>query len=113
MVVRYARGVAYGAVALLIGLGSITLCLRPDDRQTNALPSGSEAQKTLAHLDDVMGGLEVAQVRIDWKAPNPTQHQIAVVIDAVDQLIDQEPLLAHPFVSLSSCWLPCLVTRLR
>ncbi len=53
-VTRYSRSVAYFAILLLVVLGAMTLQLRPDDRLSNALPSGSDAQKALTLLDDTM-----------------------------------------------------------
>ncbi len=99
-VVRYSRYVSYFAILLLIVLATMTLQLRPDDRQSNALPSGSEAQRALERIDRTMGGLDVAYVRIKWSDDEVDQHEIASVINEADQLIDREPLLAHP---LSLC----------
>lgn len=99
-VVRYSRFVAYFAIFLLAALAIMTFQLRPDDRQSNALPSGSEAQRALAGLDTTMGGLEVASVRLNWKEDDVDPKTIATVIDQIDKLLDQEPLLAHP---LSLC----------
>lgn len=99
-VVRYSRYVAYFAIFLLIVLATMTFQLRPDDRQSNALPSGSEAQQALAGLDATMGGLEVGSIRLNWNDEVAEPRTIATVIDKVDKLLDQEPLLAHP---LSLC----------
>jgi len=99
-VVRYSRYVAYFAIFLLIALAAMTFQLRPDDRQSNALPSGSDAQKSLAQLDRSMGGLDVGYIYLKWSKDEFEPQQIATVIDAADKLLDQEPLLAHP---LSLC----------
>ncbi len=99
-VVRYSRYVAYFAIFLLAVLAMMTFQLRPDDRQSNALPSGSEAQRALAGLDRTMGGLEVGSIQLKWREESAEPRTIATVIDAVDKLLDQEPLLAHP---LSLC----------
>jgi predicted RND superfamily exporter protein len=99
-VVRYSRYVAYFAILLLVVLATMTFQLRPDDRQSNALPSGSEAQRALAGLDSTMGGLEVGSVRLNWSEESAEPRMIATVIDEVDKLLGQEPMLAHP---LSLC----------
>ena len=99
-VVQYSRYVAYFAIFLLAVLAMMTFQLRPDDRQSNALPSGSEAQRALAGLDTTMGGLEVGSIQLTWREESAEPRMIATVIDAVDKLLDQEPLLAHP---LSLC----------
>ena len=99
-VARYSRYVAYFAIFLLVLLAAMTFQLRPDDRQSNALPSGSEAQRALAGLDSTMGGLEVGSIRVNWSEECAEPKMIAMVVDEVDRLLDQEPLLAHP---LSLC----------
>ncbi len=98
---KHSRVVAYFAIALMVVLATCTFQLRPDDRQSNALPSGSEAQKALAHLDSSMGGFEVGNVSVYWRDGIETSTtDVATVIDAIDQLLGSEPLLAHP---LSLC----------
>lgn len=99
-VMNYSRPVAYFAIFLMIALSAMTLQLRPDDRQSNALPSGSDAQRALAYVDQTMGGLEVARIRIDWTGEDIEPSEIATVIDQVDLVLDREPMLAHP---LSLC----------
>ncbi|MEQ1828547.1 MAG: MMPL family transporter, partial [Pirellula sp.] len=98
---KHSRIVAYFAIALIVVLATCTFQLRPDDRQSNALPSGSDAQKALAHLDSSMGGLAVGNVRVGWSdAVETSPTDVATVIDEIDQLLGREPLLAHP---LSLC----------
>ncbi len=99
-VMRHSRLVAYFAIFLIIVLASITLRLRPDDRQSTALPSGSDAQKSLALLDKTMGGLELAYVRIRWQPSIEDPAVIAKVLSEIDAMLDREPLIAHP---LSLC----------
>ncbi len=99
-VVQYSRYVAYFAIFLLFVLASMTFQLRPDDRQSNALPSGSEAQHAMAELDNSMGGLEVGNIYVNWNNDSEDPGKTAIVIDEIDKLLEQEPLLAHP---LSLC----------
>ncbi len=99
-VVRHSRYVAYFAIILLIVLAGMTLQLRPDDRQSNALPSGSEAQRALEKIDRTMGGLEVGNVTVRWSKDDIDPQVVATVIQQVDELLEREPLLAHP---LSLC----------
>ena len=99
-VVQYSRYVAYFAIFLLVVLASMTFQLRPDDRQSNALPSGSEAQHAMAELDNSMGGLEVGYIYVNWNNDSEEPGKTAIVIDEIDRLLEQEPLLAHP---LSLC----------
>ncbi len=99
-VVQYSRYVAYFAIFLLVVLASMTFQLRPDDRQSNALPSGSEAQHAMTQLDNSMGGLEVGYISVNWNSESEEPGKTAIVIDEIDKLLEQEPLLAHP---LSLC----------
>ena len=99
-VVQYSRYVAYFAIFLLVVLASMTFQLRPDDRQSNALPSGSEAQHAMTQLDNSMGGLEVGYIYVNWNSESEEPGKTAIVIDEIDKLLEQEPLLAHP---LSLC----------
>ena len=99
-VVQYSRYVAYFAIFLLVVLASMTFQLRPDDRQSNALPKGSEAQHAMAELDNSMGGLEVGYIYVIWNNDSEEPGKTAIVIDEIDKLLELEPLLAHP---LSLC----------
>ena len=80
----------------MVALSSITLMLRPDDRLSNELPSGSPAQLTMAHLDKSLGGLQTCTINIHWKEHEVNARQVATVIHAIDQTLDQEPLVGHP-----------------
>jgi uncharacterized protein len=101
-VLKYPRMVSYSAVVLFIVLSAIALQLRPDDRTSNLMPRGSEAQRTLAHLDDALGGLDVCRVEVDWAraTDQPTPERIAALISTIDDFLKEEPLIGHP---LSVC----------
>jgi uncharacterized protein len=100
-VLKHSRLVSYGAIVLLFFLTAIALQLRPDDRTSNLMPQGSQAQLTLAKLDQALGGLDVCRVQIDWvEQKQYTPEQIAQMISAVDQILDYEPLIGNP---LSLC----------
>jgi predicted RND superfamily exporter protein len=98
--VKHRKTVSYVSIALLLLLGSIALTLKPDDRKSNALPSGSDEQRALAHLDQAMGGLDICEVSIQWKDEELRDEDIAAVISRVDQILRAEPLIGHP---LSLC----------
>ncbi len=87
----------------LIGLAttaillSVSLTLRPDEKQSNALPVGSESSVALAEMDKAMGGLEQSRVEISWNSEvQPDSPEIVDVIGKVDELLEQEPLIGHP-----------------
>ncbi|MFM8396945.1 MAG: hypothetical protein ACKOAH_03865, partial [Pirellula sp.] len=56
------RAFSYFAILLTLGLGFLALALRPDDRKSSAFPTGSDAQQSLAHLDQAMNGLDVCMI---------------------------------------------------
>ena len=85
------------AIALTIGLGLITLQLRPDERRTSALASSSEPAMALAHIDKAFGGMETSEVRIRWNPDiDAKDGRIAEVVQQVDSILDSEPLIGHP-----------------
>ena len=93
---QHPRAVSLMAILLLIGLVGVGLTLRPDDRTSNMMPQDSPAQQTLAHLDQSMGGLDVCRVEISWKDSSATPEQVAEIVQRVDQILSQEPLIGHP-----------------
>lgn len=101
-VLKYPKAFSYGSIVLLIVLSLVAFQLRPDDRTSNLMPRGSEAQRTLAQLDQALGGLDICRVEVDWQnAPEqPAPEKIAVLISAIDQYLKEEPLIGHP---LSLC----------
>jgi len=98
--IAHSRLISYLSIALLVVLGSVALTLKPDDRKSNALPSGSDAQKALAHLDKAMGGLDICEVSIAWKESELSDDKVAGLISQVDDILRAEPLVGHP---LSLC----------
>ncbi|QDT06432.1 Multidrug resistance protein MdtC [Rubripirellula lacrimiformis] len=85
------------AIVTTLILGLVTLQLRPDERLTSNMSSGSEATMALAHMDQVMGGLETAAVRMQWNANVPAgDPEIGRVAQAVDELLRTEPLIGNP-----------------
>lgn len=96
-VIRHARAVSWLGIILTVVLVGIALRLRPDDRLSNALPAGSESQKTLAYLDGALGGLQVAEVFIQWRDGVPDDSpEVFEVIDRVDALLASESLIGSP-----------------
>ncbi len=96
-VIRHARVVSYLGIALTLALAGTALCLRPDDRLANALPAGSEPQRAMEHLDNVLGGLQMSEVRVQWKETIPADDpQIFRMVSQIHALLESQPLNGHP-----------------
>ena len=94
--IRSAKPVAYFAIALMLVLGSTALFLRPDDRLSNELPSGSPSQLMMAHLDKALGGLQTCTIQLDWPKASIEPREIASIVNDIDAVLDTEPLIGHP-----------------
>ncbi|MCA9260331.1 MAG: MMPL family transporter, partial [Planctomycetales bacterium] len=94
---------AHEKLMVRLGLGStalfalLALQLRPDERLTGVLPAEGEASQALAHIDDVMGGMETAHVSIDWpETVAPNSGEIGEVAERVEEALRKESLIGHP-----------------
>ena len=99
-VVRNAKAISYGGIALSFVLFLVAMTLHPDDRKSNSLPSGGPEQLALAHLDRTMGGLDVCRINLNWSDSATTSEQVIQIIAEMDVMLNQEPLIGHP---LSIC----------
>jgi len=90
------RPVSFFALFLTASLCLIASTLRPDDRKSSAIPTGSEAQRAMAHLDSALGGLDVCIIDLKWDPKQVGKEQVALVIDQVESLLRKEPLIGHP-----------------
>lgn len=63
---RAPRSVAAAAIFITLGLAALAGTLRVDRRASTDLAEGSEAARTLARVDIVLGGVFPMQVRLDW-----------------------------------------------
>ncbi len=101
MVLARQRGYAIAGILITLALGAVTLTLRPDQRRTSGLPSSTEEAQALAHIDQVFGGMETAQVVVRWSPEVPDgDGQIGEVVAEVEAAVREEPLLGSP-LSLS------------
>ncbi len=91
-VIRHARVVSWLGIGATLTFAGIALTLRPDDQLSNALPAGSEPQRAMQHLDSALGGLQQAEIFIEWKQ-DADPGQVIRVIEQVDQLLRNEKLL--------------------
>jgi predicted RND superfamily exporter protein len=85
------------AVLTTVTFALISCRLRPDERNSNALPPSSEAARALVHMDRAFGGLERGSVSIQWSEDLPENSpQFLTVIARVDDLLRSEALIAPP-----------------
>ena len=85
------------AIISTVVLVGICLTLRPDERLSAALPTNSEASRTLLKLDAAMEGLERGDIRIQWSPEIESDSpEVMQVVSEVDQLLLKEPLIGHP-----------------
>lgn len=84
------------AIVLTIVFGGVASTLRPDDRKSTAFPSGSDAQRSLEHLDQALGGLDVCTVNLKWSVDKIGKEQVVSAISEVEALLKQESLIGHP-----------------
>ncbi|MCA8998734.1 MAG: MMPL family transporter, partial [Planctomycetaceae bacterium] len=91
------RIMSLAAILITAGLVAVSLTLRPDEHQANALPAKSEAYRAIKHMDLAMGGLEPGFVTIRWDdkiRQNPGM--ILKVITIADEILEREELIGHP-----------------
>jgi predicted RND superfamily exporter protein len=84
------------AIVLTLVLGGVASTLRPDDRKSTAFPAGSDAQRSLEHLDQALGGLDVCTVNLKWTVDKLGKEQVVSAISEVEALLKQEALIGHP-----------------
>ena len=95
-IIKHKVPVSIFAIALTIILGFVTSALRPDDRKTTAFPTGSDAQQSLAHLDQALGGLDVCTIDLQWKPEELDTSRVVQAIAEAEELLRQEKLIGHP-----------------
>lgn len=93
---KHSKAVAFFAIALMVVLAATTLMLRPDDRLSNELPSGSPEQKMMSHLDTALGGLQTCTINVGWKDKDLEPKETASIINQLDTVLDREQLIGHP-----------------
>ncbi len=96
-VLRAPRFVAGAGIVATIVLLGVSLRLRPDQRQANALPQTSEAYLAMSHMDKSLGGLEFSEVEVSWsKEISSNDPEILRTISEVDDLLHSEPMIGYP-----------------
>lgn len=85
------------AVVSTLALFSLSLTLRPDQRQSDGLPEKAEATIALHHMDKAFGGLEFSRVDVRWEeSVTEDDPEILTVISKVDDLLLAEELIGRP-----------------
>jgi predicted RND superfamily exporter protein len=95
-VTRHDRSVSFFAIGLTIVLAMFALTLRPDDRRSAGLPSGSDPQLGLAHLDEALGGLDQCILRVTWDKEEVPTNDVLRCIEEVEGQLRTDPLIGHP-----------------
>lgn len=96
VILRRDRWVSYVGILVTLGLGIVAASLKPDDRKSSSLPTGSDIQQSMAHLDRAMGGLEVCNIQVQWDPELWKEEQIVPILGEVEGVLKAEPLIGHP-----------------
>ncbi|MFM2215899.1 MAG: hypothetical protein RL240_217 [Planctomycetota bacterium] len=95
-ILAHKHAVSFFAIGLTLALGMVTSALRPDDRKSTAFPTGSDAQQSLAHLDQALGGLDVCTVDLQWDPDELDPSSVVQAISEAEDLLRSEKLIGHP-----------------
>ena len=88
--------VSYFTIVLMALLSIVAASLRPDDRKSSAIPSGSHAQVAMNLLDKEMRGLDVCLIDVKWDPEKLSEEQVATAIQQVENALKKETLIGHP-----------------
>jgi hypothetical protein len=95
-ILRRSRLVTAVGVLATIGFSAVAAQLRPDEKWEYAMPTGTPAYQALAWCDEAFGGIEFAHVTVRWsEAQARSPSEILEAVQAVQQLVQAEPLLKH------------------
>lgn len=102
-VLKYPRRMSVIAIVVSLTCFFISLTLRPDERQGDILPRNSEPAIALRKMDAAMGGLEQASIEIHWDSgvDEGDGAKLLTVLEQVDTVLAQEPLIGHPISVLN------------
>ena len=101
-VLHRSRVMALLAIGVTAMLAFFASRLSPDERLTSSLDVASEPAAALQHIDEVLGGMETAKVVISWDPSVPSRSgQIAAVVEQVEMMLRNEPLIGHPLSIVS------------
>lgn len=96
-ILRFRTQVALLGVLATFAFVGVSLTLRPDQRESDALPQSAEATQALYHVDKAFGGLEFSRIEVEWKSAVPSDSpEILKVVSKVDDVLRKEELIGHP-----------------
>ncbi len=96
-VLKRPTGITLAGIAITLVCTAISLTLRPDERNANALPEHSEARLAMNNLDKALGGLESARVEVGWsQAVASDSAEVIEVLSEIESALSREPLIGHP-----------------
>jgi len=96
-VLRWPRLVSWSGILITLVCCLISLTLRPDERRSSYLPSGSESVQALNQMDKALGGLEFSAVDVRWSDEIASDApEVLEVITQVDDRLRAEPLIGTP-----------------
>ena len=91
------KSIAFTSVVLTAVCLVFALQLKPDERNVDKLPGGSEAALGMTYMDRAFGGLEFGAIEIQWNDQIESDAvEVMQVITEVDTLLKNEPLIGHP-----------------
>jgi uncharacterized protein len=95
-ILRRDRLVSVTAIALTLVLGVLALTLKPDDRESNSFPMGSDPQKAMAHLDQALGGLNACTIQLTWDVDAIPVEEAVSILGELEEHLRSDPLIGHP-----------------
>lgn len=96
-VLRHHRRFAIGGLLGLAAMVGVSSFLRPDERRNSVLPSTGEELEALRAMDQNFGGLETANVEVEWNDAVPSDSaEVLLVLQQVDKALQAEPLIGFP-----------------
>jgi hypothetical protein len=93
---RRARAVSIAVTVATAALVLVSLQLVPDNRLTEATPSGDEAVEVLGELEQAFGGAVGAAVLVEWQAGGRLPPGLGEVLAAVDAELARSPFTHGP-----------------
>lgn len=101
-VLRYARVVLAGGVALCMVLAMVVTQLKPDHTISTEIPHTSEAYQALVHVDKTFGGAMFAYATLTWPAQQGLRSQeLYDTLGEVRRAVQANPLLGNPLSILN------------
>lgn len=85
------RTLAWIGTFATIAMSVCLLYLKADDRRAYGLPTASPSFRTLERVDKAFGGIESAQVMVEWNESLDESPELLEVLREVEQAVSAEP----------------------